>query len=56
MKGYGGFRRRAIVICPTEEDLNARTAKREKQEGKDVPDEAVAEMKGKFMLALCQCW
>lgn len=47
MKGFAGFKRRAVVICPTDEDLKKRTEKREKEEGKDVPDKAVLEMKGK---------
>lgn len=47
MKGFAGFKRRAVVICPTDEDLKKRTEKREREEGKDVPDKAVLEMKGK---------
>lgn len=46
MRGFEGFVRRAVVIVPTDEDLKARTAKREAEEGKDVPDSAVLEMKG----------
>lgn len=46
MRGFGGYKRRAVVICPNDEDLVARTLKREKEEGKDVPDSAVLEMKG----------
>ena len=48
MTGFYGFHRRAVVICPSDDDLKARTAKREKEEGKDVPDSAVLEMKGDF--------
>ena len=36
-----------IVICPTDEDLKDRTIKRTDEEGKDVPDHAVLEMKGR---------
>ncbi|XP_050722479.1 heterogeneous nuclear ribonucleoprotein U-like protein 1 isoform X2 [Eriocheir sinensis] len=50
MKGFAGFKRRAVVICPTDEDLKKRTEKREKEEGKDVPEKAVLEMKANFKL------
>ncbi|KAK7068033.1 hypothetical protein SK128_019253 [Halocaridina rubra] len=50
MKGFAGFHRRAVVICPTDENLKKRTEKREKEEGKDVPDKAVLEMKANFKL------
>ncbi|XP_045583162.2 heterogeneous nuclear ribonucleoprotein U-like protein 1 isoform X2 [Procambarus clarkii] len=50
MKGFAGFKRRAVVICPTDEDLKKRTEKRESEEGKDVPDKAVLEMKANFKL------
>lgn len=50
MKGFAGFKRRAVVICPTDEDLKKRTEKRENEEGKDVPDKAVLEMKANFKL------
>lgn len=48
MKTFAGFKRRAVVICPTDDDLKLRTQKREKEEGKDVPDSAVLEMKGNY--------
>ncbi|XP_068210921.1 heterogeneous nuclear ribonucleoprotein U-like protein 1 [Palaemon carinicauda] len=50
MKGFAGFYRRAVVICPSDENLKKRTEKREKEEGKDVPDKAVLEMKANFKL------
>jgi len=46
MRGFEGFVRRAVVIVPEDEELKARTAKREEEEGKDVPDSALLEMKG----------
>lgn len=48
MRGFEGFVRRAVVIVPTDEELKSRTAKREAEEGKDVPDTAILEMKGLF--------
>uniref|UniRef100_A0A6I8P6L3 Heteroous nuclear ribonucleoprotein U like 1 n=1 Tax=Ornithorhynchus anatinus TaxID=9258 RepID=A0A6I8P6L3_ORNAN len=45
---YGS--RKAIVICPSDEDLKDRTIRRTDEEGKDVPDHAVLEMKANFTL------
>ncbi|KAK2091908.1 Heteroproteinous nuclear ribonucleoprotein U-like protein 1 [Saguinus oedipus] len=50
MRPFEGFQRKAIVICPTDEDLKDRTIKRTEEEGKDVPDRAVLEMKANFTL------
>lgn len=49
MRGFEGFVRRAVVIVPTDEELKSRTAKLEAEEGKDVPDSAILEMKGLFL-------
>ncbi|XP_043926654.1 heterogeneous nuclear ribonucleoprotein U-like protein 1 [Protopterus annectens] len=50
MRPFEGFQRKAVVICPTDEDLIERTIKRTDEEGKDVPDSAVLEMKANFKL------
>lgn len=49
MKCFDGFKRRAIVIVPADDEFQRRVAKREAEEGKDVPDHAVLEMKGGFV-------
>uniref|UniRef100_A0A8C0VAH9 Heterogeneous nuclear ribonucleoprotein U like 1 n=1 Tax=Cyanistes caeruleus TaxID=156563 RepID=A0A8C0VAH9_CYACU len=46
MRPFQGFQRKAIVICPTDQELRERTVRRTDEEGKDVPDHAVLEMKG----------
>ncbi|OCT68046.1 heterogeneous nuclear ribonucleoprotein U-like protein 1 [Xenopus laevis] len=50
MRPFEGFRRKAILICPTDADLQDRIVKRTDEEGKDVPDSAVLEMKANFSL------
>lgn len=50
MRPFEGFHRKAIIICPTDEDLRDRIVKRTDEEGKDVPDHAVLEMKANFSL------
>lgn len=50
MRPFEGFKRRAIVIVPTDEEFIRRCQKREKEEGKDVPDIAVLEMKANFVM------
>ncbi len=46
MRPFEGMARRAVVIVPSEEDYKARVEAQEKAESKDVPDNAVMEMKG----------
>ncbi|XP_034244249.1 heterogeneous nuclear ribonucleoprotein U-like protein 1 isoform X2 [Thrips palmi] len=48
MRSFDGFKRRAVVIVPAEDEFQRRVAKREAEEGKDVPDSAVLEMKANF--------
>ena len=40
------MRRRCVVIVPTDEDLVARRQKQEDEGEKNIPDEALNEMKG----------
>jgi len=48
MRPFEGFQRRAVVIVPTDEDFLSRCEQREKVEGKEIPDSAVLEMKGRI--------
>uniref|UniRef100_A0A8C5EKX5 Uncharacterized protein n=1 Tax=Gouania willdenowi TaxID=441366 RepID=A0A8C5EKX5_GOUWI len=50
MRPFEGFQRKAIVICPSDEDFKERTLKQTNEQGKDVPDHAVLEMKANFTL------
>ena len=50
MSNFRGYRRIAAVLVTTDEVLKERTAKREKEEGKIVPESAVLEMKANFVL------
>ena len=45
--------RKAVVIVPSEEDYKARLEAQEKAETKDVPDNAVMEMKGTLTGKYC---
>lgn len=50
MSNFRGYRRIAAVVVTTDEVLKERTAKREEEEGKIVPESAVLEMKANFVL------
>lgn len=50
MNNFHGFRRIAAVIVNTNDVLKERTEKREREEGKVVPESAVLEMKANFAL------
>jgi heterogeneous nuclear ribonucleoprotein U-like protein 1 len=48
MQPFKGFNRVAVVVVPSEEDLKTRTELQAKEEGKDVPNNSVLEMKGRL--------
>ncbi|XP_066970819.1 heterogeneous nuclear ribonucleoprotein U-like protein 1 isoform X2 [Macrobrachium rosenbergii] len=50
MKGFPGFYRRAVVLIPDDAEFQRRTEKQIRQEGKNVPDSAVLEMKANFTI------
>nr|XP_054758638.1 heterogeneous nuclear ribonucleoprotein U-like protein 1 isoform X1 [Lytechinus pictus] len=50
MRPFEGFSTKAIVLVPSDEEFKKRVEKRTKEEGKDVPDHAVNEMKANFEL------
>ncbi|XP_022332049.2 uncharacterized protein LOC111129853 isoform X2 [Crassostrea virginica] len=50
MQPFEGFQRKAVVIVPTEEDYKTRLELQGKEEGKDVPEHAILEMKANFTL------
>ncbi|CAG0918021.1 unnamed protein product [Notodromas monacha] len=50
LKSFEGFATKAIVIVPTDDEYKKRQEKVEKEEGKDVPDTAVMDMKANFTL------
>jgi heterogeneous nuclear ribonucleoprotein U-like protein 1 len=50
MKNFHGFHRTAAVLVNTDEVLKYRTEKRQREEGKLVPETAVMEMKANFTI------
>jgi len=51
MRPFEGFQRRAVVIVPSDDEFQRRCEQREKVEGKEIPDSAVLEMKGRIQRA-----
>ncbi|KAF6037613.1 HNRNPU [Bugula neritina] len=50
MRPFVGFKRKAVVVLPTDKVYRERITKRTKEEGKEVPETAVLEMKANFSL------
>ncbi|XP_005092857.1 heterogeneous nuclear ribonucleoprotein U-like protein 1 [Aplysia californica] len=50
MQPFEGFQRKAVVVLPTDEEFKKRVKERTDEEGKDIPESAVLEMKANFTL------
>ena len=53
MQPFEGFSRRAIVIVPEDEEYKTRLEKQQNVEGKEVPEKAIYEMKGRARCNYC---
>jgi len=47
---FQGYVRRCVVVVPSDEDYKARVKAQEESQEKDIPDEAIMEMKANFTL------
>lgn len=50
MQIFEGFKRIAVVVVPTDAEYKKRCIKRDREEGKEVPEEAVLSMKANFYI------
>ncbi|XP_066595276.1 heterogeneous nuclear ribonucleoprotein U-like isoform X2 [Prorops nasuta] len=48
MRSFTGYQRKAVIVVPSDDDFQSRSKKRDENEGKDISDSSMLEMKASF--------